>query len=164
MKKYDINRIIMLVAVAMLSMLPSQAEPGISIVSSSTSAEQSYLLSIIGRIEVKANTISLISHEGECLATEPIDVALKLVFNTYSSLPTVSDESQEPTVCFSEQNDVVQVQGLESSCVVRVFSLQGVLVLQQTLPQGYGEVDCSALMSGYYILQVGTRVVKIYKR
>ena len=69
----------MLVAVALLSMLPSQAEPGISIVSSSTSAEQSYLLSIIGRIEVKANTISLISHEGECLATEPIDVALKLV-------------------------------------------------------------------------------------
>lgn len=153
----------MLVAMVFLSILPSQAEPGISIVSS-TASEQSHLLATIGRIEVSMNTISLVSKDGVCLATEPIDKALKIIFNTYSSESMIDNDSNLPLVRFSDQTDIVYVQNFDSSCVVRIYSLSGVLVMQQALPQGCGEVDCSGIPAGYYILQVGTRVIKIYKK
>ena len=147
----------------LLSATTARAEAGISIVSSTT-AEQSHLLATIGRLEVSKHSISLISKEGECLATEPLDTALKIEFNTYSSTPYITDDAQQPTVWFSEQSDKLYVQGFDSSCVVRIFTLNGVLLMQQLLSQGCGEVDCSAIPAGYYILQAGTRVIKIYKR
>lgn len=152
-----------LCSMCLLSATTAQAEAGITIVSS-TAAEQSHLLATIGRLEVSKHSISLISKEGECLATEPLDTALKIEFNTYSSTQSITDDAQQPTVWFSEQSDKLYVQGFDSSCVVRIFTLNGVLLMQQLLSQGCGEVDCSAIPAGYYILQAGTRVIKIYKR
>lgn len=163
MKKYNIILLVALCSMCLLSATTARAEAGITIVSS-TSAEQSHLLATIGRLEVSKHSISLISKEGECLATEPLDTALKIEFNTYSSTPYITDDAQQPTVWFSEQSDKLYVQGFDSSCVVRIFTLNGVLLMQQLLSQGCGEVDCSAIPAGYYILQAGTRVIKIYKR
>ena len=163
MKKYNIILLVALCCMCLLSATTARAEAGITIVSS-TSAEQSHLLATIGRLEVSKHSISLISKEGECLATEPLDTALKIEFNTYSLTPYITDDAQQPTVWFSEQSDKLYVQGFDSSCVVRIFTLNGVLLMQQLLSQGCGEVDCSAIPAGYYILQAGTRVIKIYKR
>ena len=163
MKKFDIILLVALCGMCLLPSISARAEAGISIVSSTT-AEQSYVLATIGRLEVSKHSISLISKEGECLATEPLDTALKIEFNTYSSTQSITDDALQPTVWFSEQSDKLYVQGFDSSCVVRIFTLNGVLLMQQLLSQGCGEVDCSAIPAGYYILQAGTRVIKIYKR
>ena len=163
MKKYNIILLVALCCMYLLSATSARAEAGITIVSS-TAAEQLHLLAAIGRLEVSMNAISLISKEGECLATEPLDTALKIVFKTYSSVPSPAGDGTEPVVWFSEQSDRVVVQGFGSSCIVRLFTLTGQLVMQETLPAGCGEVDCSAIPAGYYILQAGTRVIKIYKR
>lgn len=163
MKKFDIILLVALCCMCLLSATTARAEAGITIVSG-TAAEQSYVLATIGRLEVSKHSISLISKEGECLATEPLDTALKIVFKTYSSMPSLAGDVQEPVVWFSEQSDRVVVQGFDSSCILRLFTLTGQLVMQETLPAGCGEVDCSAIPAGYYILQAGTRVIKIYKR
>lgn len=163
MKKIKITRIIWVMAVLLLSIKPLQAEPGITIVSS-TVTEQSHLLATIGRLEVTLNTISLISKDGKCLATEPLNESLKIVFNSYSSEIPVINDVRQPIVSFFDDSDIVYVQGFDSSCIVSIFTLNGTLILQQTLPQGCGEVDCSAITAGYYILQAGTSVIKICKK
>jgi hypothetical protein len=56
------------------------------------------------------------------------------------------------------------VQGIEAQHVVRVFSMQGQLLITAVADANTATVNVSGLQTGSYLLQVGAEIVKFIKQ
>lgn len=129
-------------------------------------AESEYVLSVIGRIEVKDEVFRLISVDGEELASCDLYEVRKL---TFGERPETSVEylNQTNQILFfpNPTQDILFINGLKPNEVTRIYTLDGHLVSVNLADDG-GELQLSVTQfpRGTYLLQVGVQVVKFIKQ
>ena len=117
-------------------------------------------IAIIGQWVFVENTIQLLDKSGNILATEPIANIKKIQFATNGTNADVNDTVVHTIVVYpNPTQDVLMIQGAESQ-TLRVYNLQGSLLLTQWGNQ----ISVGNLPDGTYLLQIGTQVVRFIKR
>ena len=128
-------------------------------------ADYATALSVVGRWEFTDGKFILVSTSGEVLAEKAnvYDVR-RVVFKSDDTPTDVENMEAELTVYPNPTQDVVYVNGLESGETVRIYSLEGRLLMSE-VAQGDGRVQLNvvSLAEGTYLLQMGTEIVKIIK-
>lgn len=128
-------------------------------------ADYATALSVVGRWEFTDGKFILVSTSGEVLAEKAnvYDVR-RVVFKSDDTPTDVKNMEAELTVYPNPTQDVVYVNGLESGETVRIYSLEGRLLMSE-VAQGDGRVqlNVASLAEGTYLLQMGTEIVKIIK-
>ena len=117
-------------------------------------------IAIIGQWVFVGNTIQLLDKSGDTLATEPIANIKKIQFATNRTNTDVNDTVVNAIVVYhNPTQDVLMIQGAASQ-TLRVYNLQGSLLLTQWGNQ----ISVGNLPDGTYLLQIGTQVVRFIKR
>lgn len=128
-------------------------------------ADYTTALSVVGRWEFTDGKFILVSTSGEVLAQKAnvYDVR-RVVFKSDDTPTDVENMESELAVYPNPTQDVVYVNGLESGETVRIYSLEGRLLMSE-VAQGDGRVqfNVASLAEGTYLLQMGTEIVKIIK-
>lgn len=128
-------------------------------------ADYTTALSVVGRWEFTDGKFILVSTSGEVLAEKAnvYDVR-RVVFKSDDTPTDVENMEAELAVYPNPTQDVVYVNGLESGETVRIYSLEGRLLMSE-VAQGDGRVqfNVASLAEGTYLLQMGTEIVKIIK-
>lgn len=123
-------------------------------------------LNVIGRIEIKDEVFRLISVEGTELAACNLYEVKKISFLKNSTETNIVDNNSNSIVIFpNPTQDVLFINGLESNDKVRLFDLQGRLILTSVAnTDGNLQVSVSQLPNGVYLLQVGVEIMKFIKQ
>ena len=123
-------------------------------------------LNVIGRIEIKDEVFRLISVEGTELASCNLYEVKKISFVKNSTETNLVDNNSNSIVIFpNPTQEVLFINGLESNDKVRLFDLQGKLILTSVADtDGNLQVSVSQLPDGVYLLQVGVEIMKFVKQ
>lgn len=127
--------------------------------------ESEYALSLIGRVEIKDEIFRLISVDGEELASCNLYEVRKLTFSDSSTDVGNNFSLNEVSFYPNPTQNVLFVNGLNSNEIVRLYTLNGVLLsTHKASNEGNLQLDVAQLSQGSYILQVGIQVVKFIKQ
>ena len=124
------------------------------------------VLNVIGRVEIKDEVFRLISVDGTELASCNLYEVKKISFVQSSTESNIVDNNSNSITIFpNPTRDVLFVNGLNSNDVVRLFDLQGKLILTSTASvDGKSKMSVSQLPNGVYLLQVGVEIMKFVKQ
>lgn len=128
-------------------------------------ADYTTALSVVGRWEFTDGKFILVSTSGEVLAEKAnvYDVC-RVVFKSDDTPTDVENMESELAVYPNPTQDVVYVSGLESGETVRIYSLEGRLLMSEVAQcDGRVQFNVASLAEGTYLLQMGTEIVKIIK-
>ena len=129
-------------------------------------AELSYAVQCIGKIQFEDNAACLYDKQGVRLGCKPVHDTRKILFTDRPDTPTPT--LQPSTTAIQVYPNPTQsqliIQGLDDEQVVRVYSLQGQMLLSATATGSTATVDVNGLQVGNYILQVGAEIVKFIKQ
>ena len=130
-----------------------------------TSGEQQSIdLALVGKWIFQGEQLQLISPEGVLLASEETGNIKKIVFDAESGKATdlTGSQSAESQILVypNPTNDILYVQGVGKGTSLRVFSMQGELLISA---QG-NECSVEELPVGTYLLQIGVQVVRFIKQ
>lgn len=129
-------------------------------------SELTTALSAIGRWEFTDGKFLLVSASGEVLAEKPnvYDVR-RVVFRTEQISVSTEDATTQLAVYPNPTQDVVCIDGLTEGEVVRIYSLEGrLLISQKAQTNGFLSCNIESLAEGTYLLQIGSEIVKIIKQ
>ncbi len=128
-------------------------------------AELTTALSVVGRWEFTDGKFILVSTEGEVLAEKASVYDVRKVVFKSELTPTVTDETTaQLTVYPNPTQDLLFVDGLTEGETVRIYSLEGQLLISEVaLHDGAVQLNVASLAEGTYLLQMGTEIVKIIK-
>ena len=129
-------------------------------------AELTTALSVVGRWEFTDGKFILVSTEGEVLAEKASVYDVRRVVFKADLGPNVEtdDATVQLTVYPNPTQDVLFVDGLAEGEVVRIYSLEGRLLMSEVALQGGAvQLRVASLAEGTYLLQMGTEIVKIIK-
>lgn len=122
-------------------------------------------LNVIGRIEIKDEVFRLISIEGTELASCNLYEVKKISFGDNSETNIENNGFNTIAIFPNPTQDVLFINGLESNDKVRLFDLQGKLILTSVAnTDGNLQVLVSQLPNGVYLLQVGVEIMKFIKQ
>ena len=123
------------------------------------------VLNVIGRIEIKDEVFRLISIEGTELASCNLYEVKKISFGDNSETNIENNGFNTIAIFPNPTQDVLFINGLESNDKVRLFDLQGKLILTSVAnTDGNLQVSVSQLPNGVYLLQVGVEIMKFIKQ
>ena len=123
-------------------------------------AEEKQDIATIGKLVFVEENIQLLDKSGNILATEPIANIKKIQFATNGTNADVNDTDVHTILVYpNPTQDVLMIQGAASQ-TLRVYNLQGSLLLTQWGKQ----ISVGNLPDGTYLLQIGTQVVRFIKR
>jgi hypothetical protein len=124
------------------------------------------VLNVIGRVEVKDEVFRLIGVDGTELASCNLYEVKKISFVKSSTESNIVDNNSNSITIFpNPTRDVLFVNGLNPNDVVRLFDLQGKLILTSvTSIDGKSQISVSQLPNGVYLLQVGVEIMKFVKQ
>ena len=123
-------------------------------------AEEMQDIARIGKLVFEGENIHLLDKSGNILATEPIANIKKIQFATNGTNADVNDMVVHTIIVYpNPTQDVLMIQGAESQ-TLRVYNLQGSLLLTQWGNQ----ISVGNLPDGTYLLQIGTQVVRFIKK
>ena len=129
-------------------------------------AERTYAIQQIGKIRFEDRSACLYDKQGELLGCTPTREIRKIVFCDKPDSPT--DFGNSVTSAIEVYPNPTQsqliVQGIEAQQVVRVFSMQGQLLITAVADVHTATVNVSGLQTGSYLLQVGAEIVKFIKQ
>ena len=126
-------------------------------------AELTTALSVVGRWEFTDGKFILVSTEGEVLAEKASVYDVRRVVFLGLNVET-DDATVQLTVYPNPTQDVLFVDGLAEGEVVRIYSLEGRLLMSEVALQGGAvQLRVASLAEGTYLLQMGTEIVKIIK-
>lgn len=126
-------------------------------------AESVHALSLIGKMVVGADELCLFDTAGVNLGCTPLRQIGKIVF--LEDEPWGTEQVQSPTIQVypnPTQNSLF-IRGVEGTQTVRIFSMQGGLMLSAEAANGEAQLYVGGLQSGTYLLQIGAQVVKFIK-
>ena len=129
-------------------------------------AELSYAVQCIGKIRFEDNAACLYDKQGVLLGCKPVQETRKIIFADRQDTPT---ETVQPSAAVIQvypnptQSQLI-IQGLDDEQIVRIYSLQGQMLLSATATGSTATVDVNGLQVGNYILQVGAEIVKFIKQ
>ena len=129
-------------------------------------AELTTALSVVGRWEFTDGKFILVSTDGEVLAEKASVYDVRRVVFKADLGPNVEtdDATVQLTVYPNPTQDVLFVDGLTEGEVVRIYSLEGRLLMSEVALQGGAvQLRVASLAEGTYLLQIGTEIVKIIK-
>ena len=97
--------------------------------------ESEFALSVIGRIEIKDEVFRLIDVNGEVIASCDLYEVRKIVFQESSVITNVDDLDMGSIVAVypNPAQNVLFVEGLNSNDIVRIYDLNGNLILIETV-------------------------------
>lgn len=124
------------------------------------------VLNVIGRVEIKDEVFRLIGVDGTELASCNLYEVKKISFVQSSTESNIVDNNSNSITIFpNPTRDVLFVNGLNPNDVVRLFDLQGKLILTSvTSIDGKSQISVSQLPNGVYLLQVGVEIMKFVKQ
>lgn len=61
-------------------------------------------------------------------------------------------------------HEMLYIDGISAGEIIRLFSLDGQLLISQTVGNGSTAISVASLSNGVYLLQVGTEIVKFIKQ
>ena len=129
-------------------------------------AELTTALSVVGRWEFTDGKFILVSTEGEVLAEKASVYDVRRVVFKADLGPNVEtdDATVQLTVYPNPTQDVLFIDGLTEGETVRIYSLEGRLLMSEVALQGGAvQLRVASLAEGTYLLQMGTEIVKIIK-
>ena len=129
-------------------------------------SERAYAIQQIGKIRFEDSAACLYDKQGELLECTPTREIRKIVFSDQSENPTGFDKlfASAIEVYPNPTQSQLVVQGIEAQQVVRVFSMQGQLLITAVADANTATVNVSGLQTGSYLLQVGAEIVKFIKQ
>ncbi|MBO5346298.1 MAG: T9SS type A sorting domain-containing protein [Paludibacteraceae bacterium] len=122
-------------------------------------------LNVIGRIEIKDEVFRLISIEGTELASCNLYEVKKISFGDNSETNLENNGFNTIAIFPNPTHDVLFINGLNSNDIIRLFDLQGKLILTSIADvEGNLQMQVSQLPEGVYLLQVGVEIMKFIKQ
>ncbi len=123
-------------------------------------------LNVIGRIEIKDEVFRLISVDGIELSSCNLYEVRKISFVESSTTTDVHDINLNSISVYpNPTHDFLFVNGLHSNEIIRLFDLQGKLILTSVADlEGNVQLSVSQLPKGSYLLQVGVEIIKFIKQ
>lgn len=128
-------------------------------------AEHAYALQKIGKMRIDDHSACLYDKQDALLGCTPLSAIRKIVFGDNSDTPASLDNPVISAIRVYPNPAMSQltVEGTEASQLVRVYSMQGHLLVT-AVSDGTAAVDVSGLPQGSYFLQVGAEVIKFIKQ
>ena len=159
---------ILVVSLFLLLIMPLRAEQSLR-VEYLDGSEMRELLSNISRWEIDGEneTFRLIALDGTLLFQKSLyDDIARIVFFEDKGNTEVSLEKNEYfiTAYPNPTSGVLFIKGVSQGEIIRVFSLEGRLIISQEAGSVNETLDVSVLDSGVYLLQVNTDFFKIIKQ
>jgi len=128
--------------------------------------ERTYAIQQIGKIRIEDRSACLYDKQGTLLGCTPTHEIRKIVFRDNAEPPTGFGNPAMAAIQVypnPTQSQLI-VQGIETQQVVRVFSMQGQLLITAVADGNAAIVNVSGLQTGSYLLQVGAEIVKFIKQ
>jgi len=131
-----------------------------------TGPDANYAINLIGKIRFVENSVCLYDKQETKLGCTPINGINKIVFSEKPNTPTDLDVVSNPAIHVYPnpvQSQLI-INGLQEEQIVRIYSLQGQLLISGTAVSNSATLDVSDLQLGDYLLQVGADIVKFIKQ
>lgn len=125
-------------------------------------AEKSYYYGQVGRIIFTPGEVQLLSLQGELLGKENRNDIQKIVFRTKTG--TDVENIQESSIKVYASASELIVEGAADDTSVRVFTVDGKLIMTSRVKNGQAFLSVEHLATGTYLLQIHTQIVKFIKR
>ena len=141
------------------------AEVNVSVVPLSGN-DVNFAIRQIGQIRFVDNSMCLYDKHGELLGCTRISEIGKMVFVDLQEIPTTKQPTSQNSILIypNPVNSELIVHGVQYGQSIRVYSLQGHLIMSVSVVDNATVLNMSDLQKGDYLLQLGAEVVKIIKQ
>ena len=137
------------------------AQTSLSVVAIS-GEQQMYAVSVIGKIVFQDSIMRLYSHSGQILGSTPISSISKMVFTENA---TDLEQTDTNIIVFpNPTSDNLYIKGLYQEGIVRIYSIQGQLLLSTPIKNQEATISVQQLPQGVYYLQLGAQLFKFIKK
>ena len=136
------------------------------VVTPMSTQEQSVALSNIGYIRIEDGIAMLYDKTGQLLGVHNLQDVRTVTYEEREAKPTSMNETSKGTVVRVYPNPTQDALVVENAnCdVVRVFNLNGQILLTSSISGGTTTLNVSSLPIGTYLLQLNTEIVKFIKQ
>lgn len=127
--------------------------------------EQQSALATIGKLVIGTNELCLYDKKGDWLGCTSLAQVGSIFFYEGSDIPSSLNEAATPTIQVfpNPAQDALFIRGVQGEQTVRLFSLQGQLILSAIITNGEAVLPVGSLQNATYLLQIGAQIVKIIK-
>lgn len=129
-------------------------------------ADANYAFSLVGKIRFVENSVCLYDKQEMELGCTPMNEINRIVFEEGSNPQTDLEAISNPAIHVYPnpvQSQLI-INGLQDDQVIRIYSLQGQLLMSASAVNNSATLDVSGLQLGDYLLQVGAEIVKFIKQ
>lgn len=124
--------------------------------------EETFAIAQIGKITFANNLMILYDNNGKQLGSTSLERIDKIVFSDQTE--AISNVTVPSVQVFpNPTQDILFVRGIEGKQTVRIFSMQGLLILSAETMNGEAQLYVGGIQNGTYLLQIGAQVVKFIK-
>lgn len=142
-------------------LIPTKAENRL-IVQPISGSNQSFALSLIGNIQFRGDTMCLYDKFNTELGCTPIANIGRMIF---TDAETSFDTSTSSIIIYpNPTNNNLIVHGLDARQIIRIYSMQGILLNSCESSGLETIINVSELPQGTYLLQVGAEIVEFIKQ
>ena len=126
--------------------------------------EQGYELAKLGRLEFSVDLFRVVDKSGSVIATGSVADVKKMTFDNSFVGTNLYDDQSSMVVYPNPAMDVLCVEGLKEDDVLRVYSIEGLLLKTIEVSSVQILVEVGDLPNGTYLLQSNTQIVKFIKK
>lgn len=124
--------------------------------------EETFAIAQIGKITFANNLMILYGNDGKQLGSTSLERIDKIVFSDQTE--AISNVTVPSVQVFpNPTQDILFIRGIEGQQTVRIFSMQGLLILSAQAMDGEAQLYVGGIQNGTYLLQIGAQVVKFIK-
>lgn len=127
--------------------------------------EQSFAVSLIGKITFTGKTMNLYDDAGLLLGSTHVDLIDKILFHGMHEGHEAIEETSVPAIQVfpNPTTESLFIRGVDGQQTVRIFNMQGRLMQSAVSADGEANLHVGGLQNGTYLLQIGAQVVKFIK-
>lgn len=126
--------------------------------------EQEYELANLGRLEFSGADFSVIDKSGNIIAMGNVGDVKKMTFDNSFISTDLGDNQKIMVVYPNPAMDVLCVEGLNEGDVLRVYTIEGLLLKTIEVSSVQTSIEVGDLPNGTYLLQSNTQIVKFIKK
>ena len=128
-------------------------------------AELSYAVQCIGKMRFVDNATCLYDKQGVLLGCKPVQETRRIVFTDTNPQTGIANASATVIQVYpNPTRSQLLIQGLDDDQIIRIYSLQGQMLVSTRATGSTTVVDVHSLETGNYLLQAGAEIVKFIKQ
>ena len=121
-------------------------------------------VAVIGKWVYEGDNLVLLDKEGNLLATEALSNIKKITFPVSGSMTSIEDVQPSNIVVYpNPTQDILMVEHAQGD-VLRLYSMDGRLVVTQAVENGSAQMDMAELPTGNYLLLSGNQSFQVIKQ